>query len=85
MVQSAEDRQRQQAVLQLLSDSGIENADVTSEDGQQSLQSPEDWWTVVLGSGYRWTVEQMSDEETARVKAPSDMFRGSVYQVPAVS
>ena len=23
----------------------------------------------MLGSGYRWTVEQMSDEETARVKA----------------
>jgi ubiquinone/menaquinone biosynthesis C-methylase UbiE len=57
------------AVLQLLSDSGIENADITAEDGQQALHSPEDWWTVVLGSGYRWTVEQMSDEETARVKA----------------
>jgi hypothetical protein len=58
-----------QAVLQLLSDSGIGSAEVTAEDGQQSLQSPEDWWTVVLGSGYRWTVEQMNIEETARVKA----------------
>ena len=29
----------------------------------------EDWWTVVLGSGYRWTVEQMSDGERARVRA----------------
>ena len=48
-----------QAVRQLLSDSGVQNADVRAEDGQQPLQSPEDWWTVVLGSGYRWTVEQM--------------------------
>src|SRR6516164_8757380 len=39
------------------------------EDGQQPLQSAEDWWTLVLGSGYRWTVEQMSDGERARVRA----------------
>ena len=58
-----------QAVRQLLSDSGIEDADVRAEDGQQPLQSPEDWWTVVLGSGYRWTVEQMDKEDTARVRA----------------
>jgi len=39
------------AVRQLLTESGIENADVIAEDGQQALQSPEDWWTVVRGSG----------------------------------
>jgi hypothetical protein len=27
------------------------------------------WGTVVLGSGYRWTVDQMSDEERARIRA----------------
>jgi ubiquinone/menaquinone biosynthesis C-methylase UbiE len=58
-----------QAVRGLLSESGIENADVIAEDGRQALQSPEDWWTVVLGSGYRWTVDQMSDEERARIRA----------------
>src|SRR3954466_9504864 len=31
-----------QAVRQLLTESGIENADVVAEDGQQALQSPED-------------------------------------------
>ena len=60
---------RPDALRQLLSESGIEGAEVTPEDGQQPLQSAEDWWTVVLGSGYRWTVEQMSDGERARVKA----------------
>ncbi|MGB8124444.1 MAG: hypothetical protein WCF50_12160, partial [Pseudolabrys sp.] len=30
-----------QAVRQLLTESGIENADVIAEDGQQALQSPE--------------------------------------------
>ena len=57
-----------QAVRQLLTESGIENADVIAEQGQQALQSPEDWWTVVLGSGYRWTVEQMDHETEARVR-----------------
>src|SRR5690242_15800132 len=43
-----------EAVQKLLSDSGIEGALVTAESGQQQLPSPEDWWTVVLGSGYPW-------------------------------
>jgi ubiquinone/menaquinone biosynthesis C-methylase UbiE len=57
------------ALRQLLSESGIEGAEVIAEDGQQPLQSTEDWWTVVLGSGYRWTVEQMSDRERVQVRA----------------
>jgi ubiquinone/menaquinone biosynthesis C-methylase UbiE len=57
------------AVHKLLSDSGIEGASVRAESGQQQLPSAEDWWTVVLGSGYRWTVEQMNSQEVARVKA----------------
>lgn len=60
---------RPDALRQLLSESGIESAEVTPEDGQQPLQSADDWWTLVLGSGYRWTVEQMSDGERARVRA----------------
>jgi ubiquinone/menaquinone biosynthesis C-methylase UbiE len=60
---------RPDALRQLLSESGIEGGEVTPEDGQQPLQSAEDWWTIVLGSGYRWTVEQMSDGERARVRA----------------
>jgi ubiquinone/menaquinone biosynthesis C-methylase UbiE len=59
---------RPAALRQLLSDTGLEGAEVIPEEGQQSLQSPDDWWTVVLGSGYRWTIEQMSGEERERVR-----------------
>ncbi|SFJ44034.1 hypothetical protein [Bradyrhizobium sp. Gha] len=59
---------RPDALRQLLSKSGISRAEVTSEDGQQRLGSVEDWWIIALGSGYRWTVEQMSDDKRARVK-----------------
>jgi hypothetical protein len=57
-----------QAVSQLLSDSGIEAAEVVAEDGRQVLQSPDDWWAVVQGSGYRWTLEQRDKETAARVR-----------------
>lgn len=57
------------ALRQLLADAGIAAADITVEDGRQELRSPDDWWTVVLGSGYRWTVDQMDDEAVERVRA----------------
>jgi ubiquinone/menaquinone biosynthesis C-methylase UbiE len=57
-----------QAVRQLLTDSGILEAEIIAEDGQQVLQSPDEWWTVVQGSGYRWTLEQMDNETVARVR-----------------
>ena len=54
---------------QLLADGGIATADITAEDGRQEFRSPDDWWTVVLGSGYRWTVDRMDDETVERVRA----------------
>lgn len=56
------------AVRQLLTESGIEKAEVVAESGQQALHSPDDWWTVVRGSGYRWTLEQMDRETADRVR-----------------
>ena len=62
-----------EALWDLLNEAGVPKADVSAEPGQQSLRRPEDWWTIVLGSGYRWTVDQM-DEETAR-KVRDDCLR----------
>jgi len=56
------------AVRQLLIDSGIARAEVVAENGQQDLRSLDDWWTVVCGSGYRWTLEQMDVATVARVR-----------------
>ena len=57
-----------QAVGELLTNSGVADARIKAVSGQQALRSPDDWWTVVLGSGYRWTVEQMDREAVARVR-----------------
>lgn len=53
----------------LLCDGGVMNAEVTAEEGSQPLRSAEDWWTIALGSGLRWTIDQMGPEAAARVKA----------------
>lgn len=55
-------------VGQLLLDSGIAHAEVVAEDGSQPLRIPEDWWTIVLGMGTRWTVEQLTPQHTGQVR-----------------
>jgi len=52
----------------LLAEAGITDADILAEAGQQALRSPEDWWTIVLGSGFRSIVDQMGSEAAERVR-----------------
>jgi len=56
------------AVTGLFEDAGVLEVDVAAESGKQALATPEDWWTIVLGSGLRWTVEQLGPEAAERVK-----------------
>jgi len=35
----------------------------------QPLRSAEDWWTIALGSGLRWTIDQMGPQAAARMRA----------------
>jgi hypothetical protein len=58
------------ALRQLLTEGGIAEADITAEDGRQEFRSPDDWWTVVLGSGYRWTVDRMDAQTVPSAFAP---------------
>jgi SAM-dependent methyltransferase len=56
------------AVRRLLRDGGTTNIEVAAENGVQMLRSAEDWWTIALGSGLRWAIEQMWPEAAARIK-----------------
>ena len=55
-------------VERLLEKGGAKTVDVAAEFTRLPLRSPEDWWNMVLGSGYRGTVEQMSPEVRERVR-----------------
>lgn len=57
------------SVRKLLQDGGVKDVEVTAEELFQPLRSPDDWWTIALGSGLRWTIDQMGPETAAQVKA----------------
>jgi ubiquinone/menaquinone biosynthesis C-methylase UbiE len=57
------------SVRRLLQDGGVMDAEVTMEESSQLLRSADDWWTIALGSGLRWTIDQMGPQTAARVKA----------------
>ena len=32
------------------------------------LRTPHDWWSIVMGTGLRWTVDQLTEEQATRVR-----------------
>ncbi|HEX2715021.1 MAG TPA: hypothetical protein VHM88_22770, partial [Candidatus Acidoferrales bacterium] len=56
------------SVQEMLRQGGVEACATVAESGTHELKSPEDWWTIVLGSGYRGTVEQLAPDARERVR-----------------
>ena len=56
------------SLRQLLLDGGVPKAEVVTEEGKQVMRTPEDWWTIALGSGLRWTIDQMGPDVAGRVR-----------------
>lgn len=52
----------------LLSSTGAETLDIAPEAARHHLRSPEDWWPMVLGTGYRGTIEQLDAAQRERVR-----------------
>jgi ubiquinone/menaquinone biosynthesis C-methylase UbiE len=57
------------ALAAVFREAGVEAVDAQAESSVQPLESPKDFWTIVLGSGYRATVEQLNADERERVRA----------------
>jgi hypothetical protein len=57
-----------EAVQALLAQAGVNAPEATLEMGSQTLRTPEDWWSIVLGTGYRATVDQLDAESRERVR-----------------
>ncbi|HET9208952.1 MAG TPA: methyltransferase domain-containing protein [Thermoanaerobaculia bacterium] len=58
-----------EALRRLFERSGIPDAGIEAEAGFHPTPEPEDWWTVVMSTGYRGTVEALDAESRARVRA----------------
>ena len=42
--------------------------EVVAESGTHQLHSPEDWWALIMGSGYRGTVEQLAATDREQLR-----------------
>lgn len=47
---------------------GTSNIEVEEESGFQSLTDENDWWTIAMGSGLRWTIDMMGPDTAERVR-----------------
>ena len=56
------------ALGSMLAAAGVNAQEIVLEHDTHPLPSPEAWWSVVLGSGYRGTLEQLDAESRARVQ-----------------
>ena len=52
----------------MLLQGGLQTDEVVAVPDAQPLNSPEDFWTIMLGSGYRGTIEQLDHEARERVR-----------------
>lgn len=57
-----------EALRELFEQGGAAVPDVVAEMNSHALGSPEDWWPMVLGTGYRGTIEQLDAEARSRVR-----------------
>jgi ubiquinone/menaquinone biosynthesis C-methylase UbiE len=52
----------------LLTEAGVTDSLLTEETSRQPLRTPNGWWTIVIGSGLVWTVDQMNADTAERVR-----------------
>jgi hypothetical protein len=73
------------ALAAMLLEGGVQADDIVAEPGAQALNTPEDFWTIAMGSGYRGTIEQLDPEARARVRDATldDLSRRNVRSVEA--
>lgn len=62
------DRVSQPAALHaVMASAGVEDVGVVTEPGRHDLDTPEDWWRIALGSGFRGVIDALTPLERQRV------------------
>ncbi len=58
----------------ILDEAGVASPKISAENRLHPISSAEDWWAIVLGSGYRGTIEQLTKAEREKVKEANLAF-----------
>src|SRR2546430_6570708 len=58
----------------IFDEAGVASPKIIPENRLHPISSAEDWWSIVLGSGYRGTIEQLNAAERQKVKEANLAF-----------
>jgi ubiquinone/menaquinone biosynthesis C-methylase UbiE len=53
---------------------GIADVDIVTDDDQLPLRSPDDWWRIIMGSGFRRTVAALEDAAAGELRKRCDAY-----------
>ena len=62
------------SLTRILDKAGVASPKIIAENRLHPIKSAEDWWAIVLGSGYRGTIEQLTLTEREKVKEANVAF-----------
>ena len=62
------------SLKKILDEAGVASPKISAENRLHPISSAEDWWAIVLGSGYRGTIEQLTLAERQKVKKANLAF-----------
>jgi ubiquinone/menaquinone biosynthesis C-methylase UbiE len=58
----------------ILDEAGVASPKISAENRLHPINSAEEWWAIILGSGYRGTIEQLTQAEREKVKQANLAF-----------
>lgn len=53
---------------QLFLDAGTSDPIIEHAEDRQPLTEPDDWWTIAMGSGFRWEIDQLQPVERSALR-----------------
>ena len=62
------------SLRKILDEAGVTSPKISAENRLHPINSADDWWAIVLGSGYRGTIEQLTERERETVKQANIAF-----------
>jgi SAM-dependent methyltransferase len=63
-----------ESLKRIFDKAGVTSARIVTENRLHPIKSGSDWWAIVLGSGYRGTVEQLNQADREKVKETNLAF-----------
>lgn len=69
---------------EMLAEAGVHTDNIVAEASTHPLNSPDDWWKIAMGSGYRGTLAQLDEETLAQVRE-KNLSHLTEHQVDAIA